>query len=227
MSARQRQREIAARRRTNRAVFIVGVAAAAAALAVAVIHWSTATPPAPPPGRQPAATTGGTTMGNAAARVTIEVFSDFLCSHCADFAAQVEPAIIADYVKPGTVRLVYRHFPIVDERFSVTAAAASECAADQQQFWAYHDELFALASRSALRTRGDLEGAAAKIGLDQAAFAQCVRRGATRGRVDTDFAEGKRRGVSGTPTSFINGEPVAGAQPIEVFRGAIETALKR
>lgn len=227
MSARQRQREVAARRRTTRTVLIVGVAAVVAAVAIAVIHWSTASRPPAPVVSQPAAPTGGTMMGNAAARVTIEVFSDFLCSHCADFAAQVEPAIIADYVKPGTVKLIYRHFPIVDERFSVTAAAASECAADQQQFWAYHDELFALASRAALRTRGDLEGAAAKIGLDQTAFTQCVRSGATRGRVETDRRDGERRGVRGTPTSFVNGVIVAGAQPIEVFRGAIETALKR
>jgi len=226
MPARQRQPEVAARRRMIRTTFIVGTAAVAAAIAIAVIHWSTASQPPPPVVRQPAAPTSGKMMGNATARVTIEVFSDFLCSHCADFAAQVEPAIIADYVKPGTAKLVYRHFPIVAP-FSVSAATASECAADQQQFWAYHDELFARATRGALRTAGDLDAAARKVGLDQAEFTRCLRGGVTRDRVETDRSDGERRGVRGTPTSFVNGEMVPGAQPIEVFRGAIETALKR
>jgi len=226
MPARQRQPVTAARRRMIRTTFIVGTAAVAAAIAIAVIHWSTATPPAPPLVRQPAAPTSGKMMGSATARVTIEVFSDFLCSHCADFTVQVEPAIIADYVKPGTARLVYRHFPVIAP-LSVTAAAASECAADQQQFWAYHDELFARVTRGALRTAGDLDATARKVGLDQAKFTECLRGSAARDRVETDRSDGERRGVRGTPTSFINGEPVAGAQPIEVFRGAIETALKR
>jgi len=226
MSARQRQLEIAARRRMIRGAFIAGTAAVAAAIAIAVIHWSTASQPPAQVVRQPAAPTSGKLMGTATARVTIEVFSDFLCSHCADFTAQVEPALIADYVNPGTARLVYRHFPVVAP-LSVTAAAASECAADQQRFWAYHDELFARASRGALRTAADLDGAARQIGLDQAAFTQCLRSGATRDRVEADRSDGERRGVRGTPTSFVNGEMVAGAQPIEVFRGAIDTALKR
>ena len=109
----------------------------------------------------------------------------------------------------------------------MTAAAASECAADQQQFWPFHDELFARASQGALHTAGDLDAAARKIGLDQAAFTQCLRGGAGRDRVEVDRSDGERRGVRGTPTSFVNGEMVAGAQPIEVFRGAIEIALKR
>jgi protein-disulfide isomerase len=165
-------------------------------------------------------------MGNATAKVTLEVFSDFLCSHCADFTTQTEPGIIAEYVEPGAVKLTYRHFPVIAP-LSVTAAAASECAADQQQFWPYHDELFARASRGSLRGEPDLEAAARKIGLDLTAFRRCVRADATRGRVDADRLDGERRGVRGTPTSFVNGEAVPGAQPIEVFRGVIDAALKR
>lgn len=225
MSRRQRQPAVAARRRTTRAALIAGIAAAVAARAIAVIHWSTSAPPAPPV-RRSSAPASGKMMGGATAKVTLEVFSDFLCSHCADFAAQTEPLIITEYVEPGTVKIIYRHFPVIAP-LSVTAAAAGECAADQQQFWPYHDELFARASRGDLRTEGDLEGAARKIGLDETAFKRCLRADATRGRVDADRLDGERRGVRGTPTSFVNGEAVPGAQPIEVFRGAIDTALKR
>ncbi len=226
MSTRQRQVKTVGRHRTNRAALVAGTAALAAALAAAVIHWSAATPPPAPPIRQPAARSDGKIMGMATAAVTIEIFSDFLCSHCADFVAQVEPAVISEFVKPGIARLVYRHFPIVAP-LSQDAAAASECAADQKQFWAYHDALFARAARGALRSTGDLEAAAQEIGLDQAVFTQCRRNGAGRGRVDVDRAEGERRGVSGTPTSFVNDRMIVGAQPIEVFRGAIEAAQKR
>jgi len=226
MPARQRQPAVAARRRTTRAALIAGAAAAAAAIAIAVIHWSTSSPPPIPAVTQPSAPTSGKMMGSATARVTIEVFSDFLCSHCADFTALVEPVIIAEYVQPGTVKLIYRHFPVIAP-LSSTAAAASECAADQQRFWPYHDELFARASRGELRTDGDLEAAARKVGLAQTTFRQCMRGAETRGRVDADRRDGERRGVRGTPTSFVNGDMVPGAQPIEVFRGAIEAALKR
>jgi protein-disulfide isomerase len=204
---------------------IAGIAAAAAALAIAVIHWSTSAPPAPAV-RRPSAPTAGKTMGIATAKVTLEVFSDFLCGHCADFANQTEPRIITEYVEPGAVKLIYRHFPVIAP-LSVTAAAASECAADQQQFWPYHDELFARASRGDLRSEQDLEAAARKLGLDDAAFKRCLRADATRGRVEADRLDGERLGVRGTPTSFVNGEAVPGAQPIEVFRGAIDAALKR
>ncbi len=213
-------------RSTSAALIIVGVAAVVAALAVAVVHWMTATAPSTAPPRPAAREPGGKARGRPDAPVTIEVFSDFLCSHCADFAAETEPAIISEFVEPGIVRLVYRQFPIIGP-FSAVAAEASECAADQQRFWAYHDALFARAARRALREPEDLLAAAKDVGLDEQAFRGCMRSGATRSRVETDRADGQRRGVEGTPTMFVGDRKVVGAQPIEVFRDAINAARPR
>lgn len=213
-------------RPSSAALIMVGAAAVVAALVVAVVHWMSATAlPAAPP-RPAAREPGGRTRGRADAPVTVEVFSDFLCSHCADFAAQAEPAIISEFVEPGIVRYVYRHFPIVSP-FSTVAAEASECAADQQRFWAYHDALYARAARGALRGQEDLLAAARDVTLDEQAFRACMRSGTARTRVETDRADGQRRGVEGTPTIFVGTRKVVGAQPIEVFRDAINGARPR
>lgn len=214
------------RRGARTSLVLVGLAAAASAVAVAAIHWTVAQPPSPAPVTRTATTVGGTTIGKPTATVTIEVFSDFLCSHCAVFASTVEPMLIAEFVNPGVARLVYRHFPIVAP-LSETAAQASECAAEQQRFWPYHDALFAQAARGALRSAGDLETAARETGLDAAIFERCLRSGNGRARVDADRADGQRRGVRGTPTSFVNGQMIVGAQPIETFRDAIRASRGR
>jgi protein-disulfide isomerase len=199
-----------------------------AALAVAAIHWmSTTAPPAPsatapkPAAREP----GGTSRGRPDAPVTVDVFSDFLCSHCAEFAADAEPAIIAEFVEPGIARLVYRHFPL--QPLSAVIAEASECAADQQRFWAYHDVLFARAVRNELRGAEDVRSAAQEVGLDGPAFVACLKNGTARDRVNADRADGDRRGVDGTPTIFVGSQKIVGAQPIGVFRDAINAARPR
>jgi protein-disulfide isomerase len=207
---------------------MVGAAAVVAALAVAAIHWMSATAPSAPSATAPKPALrgpGGTSRGRADAPVTVEVFSDFLCSHCAEFAADAEPAIISEFVEPGIVRLVYRHFPL--QPFSAVIAEASECAAEQQHFWAYHDVLFDRAVHSKLSGAGDLRSAAQEIGLDGPKFVECIKSGKARARVEADRADGERRGVDGTPTIFIGNQKIVGAQPIAVFREAINAARPR
>jgi predicted DsbA family dithiol-disulfide isomerase len=67
-----------------------------------------------------------------------------------------------------------------------------------------------------------LERYARELGLDMKAFRAALDDGRYRAAVEADFAEGSGLGVRGTPTSFINGSPVVGAQPIEVFRAMID-----
>ena len=218
-----------ARRPTRRptGLLLMGVIAVIAAAAAAMVHWMGAT--SQPSGRAPMTAPeqiGGKWRGRAAAPVTIEVYSDFLCTHCADFAATVEPALIAEFVDAGVARLVHRHFPVLGPG-AEAAAEASECAADQQRFWPYHDALFARARRGALRSPGDLDAAAREVGLDGNAFAACRLSGGGRPRVDADRSEGQRRGVEGTPTTFIGERKIVGVQPLEVFRAAVRDARPR
>jgi protein-disulfide isomerase len=83
----------------------------------------------------------GRELGEANAPVTVEVFSDFQCPACRQYAISVEPKIIRQYVAAGKVQLMYRHYPFIgDESFQ--AARASMCAAKQERFWEYDDLLF-------------------------------------------------------------------------------------
>lgn len=212
---------------SNRTLLWAGVTALLAAIAVAVVHWTTTARSGAEVPRIPADIRQvGKTLGQDDAPVTIEVFSDFLCGHCADFALKVEPAIVDEFVRTGVARLVYRHFPIVSEG-SATVAAASECAADQGHFWTYHHALFVRAPRGGARSQDDLRAIARSVGVDDEPFARCLASGETLSRVQTDRAAGERYGVTGTPTSIVNGRVVPGAVPVEVLREAIIDARGR
>ena len=124
---------------------------------------------------------------------------------------------------PDRVRLVYRDFPLDFHAGARPAAEASRCAAALGRFWEYHDLLFVAQPEFG---REQLVGYAKRLGLDQQAFASCLDSGRFRDAVDADINEGRARGVRGTPTFFINGRRLVGAQPIEAFREAIRDALE-
>lgn len=107
------------------------------------------------------------------------------------------------------------------------AAEASECAADQDAFWEYHDLLF---DRQAGENRGafnrdNLKGFAADLDLDTQAFSECLDSGKYTSLVQTETATAQALGVRGTPAFLVNGQPLVGAQPFEVFQQAIEAEL--
>lgn len=160
------------------------------------------------------------------APITIVEFSDFQCPFCRRAFQEVLPPLVQEYVDSGRVTLVYKHSAFLGQE-STWAAVASECAADQGKFWDYHDLLF---SRQAGENQGafnkdKLLGFAKKLELDMAKFEPCLTNDQTLARVQADVQEGQRAGVTGTPTFFINGQKMAGAQPYEQFRAVIEPLL--
>lgn len=72
-----------------------------------------------------------------------------------------------------------------------------------------------------------LKQGAAKLGLNQATFDQCLDSGKHEARVKAGGAEGEKLGVNSTPSMFINGRPLVGAQPFEVFKQVIDEELAR
>jgi protein-disulfide isomerase len=129
--------------------------------------------------------------------------------------------VLAEY--PGKVRHVYKDFPLDIHRGARPAAEAARCAAAVGRFWDHHDLLFV--AQPAF-SRADLLTYARRIDLDAAAFTACVDGGQFRTDVEKDLAEGRALGVRGTPTFFVNGTRLVGAQPIEAFREAVEAALR-
>lgn len=120
------------------------------------------------------------------------------------------------------MRLIYKDFPLPNHPHAFKAAEAALCAGDQGKYWEMHDRMFA--NQSALDVPS-LKASAAALGLNADAFSQCLDSGRFADAVREDMAVGERLGVNSTPTIYINGRAVIGAQPFEVFRSIIEEEL--
>ena len=109
------------------------------------------------------------------------------------------------------------------------SAEASECAAEQDAFWEYHDYLFENLGRE---NRNDfnqvnLKRFADELGLDTEAFNECLDSGRHTQIVQQETAAGQQIGIRSTPSFLVNGQPVIGAQPFEVFEQVIEQNLNQ
>lgn len=122
------------------------------------------------------------------------------------------------------MRLVYKDFALASHPHAQKAAEAARCAGDQGKYWEMHDLMFA--DIGALSVP-QLKQGAAKLGLNQAAFDQCLDSGKYDARVRAGAAEGEKLGVNSTPTIYVNGRPLIGAQPYELFKQAIDEELAR
>ncbi|GBD11543.1 Disulfide bond formation protein D [bacterium HR23] len=160
--------------------------------------------------------------------VSVTVFFDFQCPYCGQFARESEPKLREDYIRRGVVSLRAVHFPILGGE-SWMAAQAAECAREQGRFWEYYDLLF---QRQAGENRGtfsprNLKAWARELGLDGALFDACLDSGRSLAKVEQDFQEGRRLGVSATPSFLVDGQLVQGLMPWERFRLILEDALRR
>lgn len=172
--------------------------------------------------RVPIPTDGEPIFGPSVAPVTIVEFSDFQCPFCQRVQSTLK-ALLKEY--PDSVRLVYRDFPIPQlHKDAKKAAEAARCAAEQGKFWEYHDLLFANRTQ---QKDPDLKRYAADLKLDTDRFAQCFATGRYTKVVERGITDGKKAGVTGTPTFFINGIPLAGAHPLEQFKALIDQELSR
>mgnify|MGYP006279001605 CR=1 FL=1 len=160
--------------------------------------------------------------GNPDAPVTIIEFSDFQCGYCGTFYRDTEGKLEDEYINSGEARFGYWHFPFLGPG-SQLAAEASECAADQGAFWPYHDSLFS--GEINQFSAGNLKDLAGSLDLDQEAFDACLDSGKHTEFVQAQRSLAQQLGVQSTPTFLINGRPLIGAQPYEVFSEVIETIL--
>lgn len=160
-------------------------------------------------------------LGAKNAPVTIVEFSDFECPFCARYFDTTHQQLLDEY--GDQIRFVYRDFPLssIHSRAQPSAEAA-ECADDQDAFWDYHDLLFT--NQFALDNQS-LISYANRLDLDVDTFTECLESGKHTDEVLADFEAGREYGVTGTPTFFINGVRVVGAQPFQVFKDIIEEEL--
>jgi len=169
---------------------------------------------------------GANQKGNAAAKVTVVEFADYQCPYCKRFEQSVAPDLLKQYVDSGKINFVYKHSAFLGQE-SIWAAQAAECAADQGKFWEYHDLLFNKQNgeNGGTFTKENLIKFAQELKLDATKFDPCLNNDVTLERVKADTLEGRNAGVTGTPTFFINGKPLVGAQPLQTFQQQIDGLL--
>jgi protein-disulfide isomerase len=161
-------------------------------------------------------------QGSTDATVTIIEYSDFECPYCARFYSQTLSQIRKNYIDNGKVKLVYRDFPLDLHQNARKAAEAAECADEQGKFWEFHDKLYE--NQNSLDNES-LKQYAKDMGLNTNQFNTCLDSGKMTQEVLKDFEDGSSYGVTGTPTLFINGIKVVGAQPYEFFKKIIDQEL--
>jgi protein-disulfide isomerase len=160
------------------------------------------------------------TMGPASAKVTVVAFSDFQCPFCSR-AVPTLHQIESDY--KGKIRVAFKNMPLPFHDKAHLAAEAALAANEQGKFWEMHDKLFA--NQQAL-DRPNLEKYAEELGLNMSKFKAALDSGKFKDRVDREAKEGNAVGATGTPTFFINGHILVGAQPVDAFKTAIDAELK-
>jgi protein-disulfide isomerase len=165
----------------------------------------------------------GHTLGAATRTVNIVEFSDFQCSFCRKFWADTLPKLKDTYIKQGKARFTYRHFAILG-KFSERAAMAAECAGEQGKFWEYHDKLFGNQGGLAF-TESKLQQYAGELRLKAGNFKQCLASEKYRKKVEGETSVAATLGARGTPTFFVNGRSMVGAQPFKVFQNVITEEL--
>jgi protein-disulfide isomerase len=160
-------------------------------------------------------------LGPADAPITIIEFSDYECPYCRRWHNEVWPQLKEAY--PDQIRLIYRDFPLTSIHPNATpAASAANCAREQDQYWEFNERLFSM--RFDLNVSG-YQAYAEELGLDMDLFNECLDSGRYNDEVMADFEYAANLGVNSTPTFFVNGIPVVGAQPFEVFSQLIDKEL--
>ena len=163
---------------------------------------------------------GSYALGPADAPITIVEFSDYQCPYCRKWHDEVYESLLAAY--PGKIKFVYRNLPLTSIHPDAQAAAeAAMCAGEQNVYWQYHDKLFS----SEILGNGAYDQYARELNLDMTMFDACISAQKYKDviQADSDFA--LNLGVRSTPTFFINGLAIVGAQPLDVFKQVIDKEL--
>ncbi len=167
-----------------------------------------------------ASTDDNPSLGPAHAPITIVEFSDFQCPYC-----QQSVRIFKElrHMYGEKIRLVYRDYPGPNHPYAPQAAEAARCAGEQGKFWEYHDLLF---GRQSPGKAWDFVALAKELGLQLNVFDSCLNSERFREEITRDLQDGLKLGITSTPTFFINGRPLVGAQPLATFQALIDRVLQ-
>jgi len=169
----------------------------------------------------------GRIIGNAGANVWLIIVSDFQCPYCKNWHDETWDALRKEYVETGKIRVAYVNLPLSMHRNALPAAQAAMCAAVQGKFWPMQDALFRTQQewKGAVDPAPAFEALAREAGANADSLRACVTSGAMRPLIQGDEDRATKAGAQSTPTFFVGGKPVIGAQPLAAFREALDAAL--
>jgi protein-disulfide isomerase len=189
------------------------------AAAVAALPKDTTAQAADPNARKDVSIDNRPSLGPKDAPVVMVEFGDFHCTYCKHFHDDTITPLLQNY--GSKVLYVFRDYPILGPD-STQAALAAECAYDQDAFWDFHDRLFADPTDL---TRPQFIKYAQDLKLNMDAFTKCYDNAQHQTEISKDYNDATALGVGATPTFFINGKMLLGAQPYASFAAAIDAEL--
>ncbi|HEX2249357.1 MAG TPA: thioredoxin domain-containing protein [Gemmatimonadales bacterium] len=201
--------------RAPRTIFFGLATAALSGLAVVPLHAQDQTAPLE-----------ARSKGPAKAPVTVYEMSDFQCPYCRQFAQETFPQLERDYIRPGKVRWVFINYPLTSIHAHASAAAElALCASQQGRFWQVHDLLFEHQEVWApLKEPGPFfVSLADSAGLAKKTLIACLQSPETRNSVKADAEGAARTGATSTPTFYIEGGLLEGAQPLPIFKQVLDS----
>ena len=169
-------------------------------------------------------------LGEPDAPVTMVEFVDYECPFCRRFFQGTYAELKREYIDPGKLRLVVKDLPLGFHQQARKAAQAAHCAGEQGGYWPMHDKLF---GGTAGLNQGALLAYGEQLGLDGAAFRECLDSDRHQTQIDADIAESQAAGIPGTPAFIlgrsaggtVEGAHIRGALPFRVFKGHIDRLL--
>lgn len=171
-------------------------------------------------------------MGSSDASLVLVEYTDYQCPFCSRHAKNTFPQIKKEFVDTGKLRYVLKDFPLPSHTQAKDGAEATHCAGEEGKYWEMHDLLFANMRKMSIK---DLEGHAEKLGLNTKKFKACLDDDRYIKGIESDVAQGRSGGVTGTPSfllGFDNGKGVVegliikGARSYESFKAQIEAQLR-
>ncbi len=155
------------------------------------------------------------------APITLVEFSDFHCPFCKKLAPVFSELMTAH---KGKIRQVWRHYPLNIHPRAGIVHLASECAHEQGKFWEFHEIL--MAPKKVSDNQEGLKTIAKRLGLNMSQFEGCLESDKYKEQIEMDIIAGRKSGVQGTPTIFINGKRIVGAFPFKHYDSLIKDELK-
>jgi protein-disulfide isomerase len=167
-------------------------------------------------------------LGSPGAEIELILYEDFQCPFCQRFTEVVLPDLIDEYVRPGTVRIVFHQVAALGPE-SLYAAMAAECAADQGRFWEYYEVLFANqgAENQGAFSKSNLKAFGALIDLDQATFGECVDSDRYLQDIEDSTQAAFDAGLTAAPAVRVGDRFLQGFQPYAIVSGQIESQLEQ